>query len=76
MSNAYRLDDVKFCSCGRELVVVTETTRRRDTKTGERIVEHYKECPRFRRGWFNAWMGGLMHDSHDLDQPLLERRWG
>jgi hypothetical protein len=69
------LDETRFCSCGRELVIVTERPRRRDTRTGERIVETYKECPRFRRGWFNVWMGGWMHDSHDLDHPLLQRRW-
>ena len=70
------LDEVGFCSCGRRLAIVAESTRRRDPRTGDRIIERYKECPRFRRGWFNAWLGGWSHDSHDLDYPLLERRWG
>ena len=65
-----------YCTgCGRDLVVVTERTRRRDSVTGERIVETYKECPRFRRGWFNLWLGGWMHDSLDMANPMLERRW-
>jgi predicted Fe-S protein YdhL (DUF1289 family) len=59
--------------CGRELIEVTEPGLW-DKKTGQRITEVWKQCPRFARSWRTLWLGGT-HESFLRDNPIHGREW-
>lgn len=70
----------EFCSrCGRQLVEHIEVTGQRSRRTGLQTYERLHSCPTWIEGWrakrwARGWaLPGYGHDSHDADNPSLER---
>ncbi len=64
----------EWCRCGRKMEFKIRENGI-DRATGKMRYERVLLCPRFERQWRNLWMGGITHDGHSLDYPMLDLCW-
>lgn len=69
------VSDARYCVyCGRALVVVEEPSNLYDRETGARVIERWKQCPKFPRHGFFAIFAGP-HESFLETNPILGREY-